>query len=116
MYSVAIHSAGTRVDPRRDGHALRAVSGTLRRPVPAHLARRAAEKGQPKIPKAIQGMLDRGLVGIRANPMGRQAAFFTEAGLAGLRQLLRDPWAMDPERFAHLRDELEVDGAGRDER
>ena len=63
-------------------------------------------KGEPKIPKAIQGMLDRGLVEIRPNPMGRQAAFFTEAGLKALRQLLQDRRAMDPERFAHLRQEL----------
>ena len=63
-------------------------------------------KGEPKIPKAIQTMIDRGLVEIRRNPMGWQAAFFTEAGLEALRQLLRDRRAMDPERFAHLRQEL----------
>jgi hypothetical protein len=67
------------------------------------------EKGQPKIPKAIQIMLDRGLVRIGTNPMGRQAAFFTEAGLEGLRQLLRDPRAMDSERYGYLRRELGVD-------
>ena len=33
-------------------------------------------------------------------------AFFTEAGLAALRQLVLDRRAMDPERFAHLRVEL----------
>src|ERR687886_1823523 len=70
-------------------------------------------KGEPKIPKVIQGMLDRGLVEIRPNPMGRQAAFFTEAGLEALRQLLLDRRAMDPERFAHLRQELGMGGAGR---
>jgi hypothetical protein len=63
-------------------------------------------KGQPKIPKAIQSMLDRGLVEIRRNPMGQQAAFFTAAGLEALRQLLQDRRTMDPERFAHLRQEL----------
>src|SRR3954462_12800169 len=61
------------------------------------------QKGEPKIPKAMQGMLDRGLLEIRTNPMGRQAAFFTEAGLAALRLLLEDRRAMDPERFDHLR-------------
>src|ERR671933_899905 len=64
--------------------------------------RSGPHKGEPKIPKAIQGMLDRGLVEIRPNPMGRPAAFFTEAGLEGLRRLLQDCRAMDPERFAHL--------------
>jgi hypothetical protein len=66
------------------------------------------QKGQPKIPKAIQTMLDRGLVKIGTNPMGRPAAFFTEAGLEGLRQLLQDRRAMDPERFDHLRQQLGV--------
>ena len=67
------------------------------------------QKGQPKIPKAIQTMLDRGLVEIRRNPMGRQAAFFTEAGLEALRQLLQDRRTMDPERYGYLRRELGVD-------
>src|SRR5215217_7286182 len=68
--------------------------------------RAGPQKGEPKIPKAIQSMLDRGLVEIRPNPMGRQAAFFTEAGLEALRQVLQDRRAMDPERFAHVRQEL----------
>src|SRR5436309_1995824 len=55
------------------------------------------QKGEAKIPKAIQTMLDRGLVTIGRNPMGRPAAFFTEAGLEGLRQLLRNWRVMDPE-------------------
>ena len=66
------------------------------------------QKGQPKIPKAIQTMLDRGVVKIGTNPMGRAAAFFTETGLEGLRQLLQDRRAMDPERFDYLRRELGV--------
>ena len=66
------------------------------------------QKGQPKIPKAIQTMLDRGLVRIGTNPMGRPAAFFTEAGLEGLRQLLRESQAMDSERYDYLRRELGV--------
>ena len=67
-----------------------------------------SQKGQPKIPKAIQTMLDRGVVKIGTNPMGRAAAFFTETGLEGLRQLLQDRRAMDPERFDYLRRELGV--------
>jgi hypothetical protein len=67
------------------------------------------QKGQPKIPKAMQSMLDRGLVAIGTNPMGRPTAFFTETGLQGLRQLLRDSRAMDPVRYGYLRRELGVD-------
>jgi hypothetical protein len=50
-------------------------------------------------------MLERGLVEIR-NTNQCSRAFFTEAGMAALRQLLMDKRAMDPERFAHLRAEL----------
>jgi hypothetical protein len=73
------------------------------------------QKGQPKIPKAIQSMLDRGLVEIRTNPMGRAAAFFTEVGLEGLRQLLQDRRAMDPVRYSHLWRTLEMGDPTADE-
>jgi hypothetical protein len=53
-------------------------------------------------------MLDRGLVEIRPNRMGRPAAFVTEAGIEGLRQLLQDRRAMDHERFGQLRRALGV--------
>src|SRR5690242_19124808 len=62
-------------------------------------------KNQPKIPAAVLTMLDRGLVEIRPARLGARA-FFTEAGLRDLRELLLDRRAMDPERFAHLRREL----------
>jgi hypothetical protein len=62
----------------------------------------------------IQTMLDRGLVRIGTNPMGRAAAFFTEAGLEGLRVLLRDSRAMDSERYDYLRRELGVGGSPAD--
>jgi hypothetical protein len=65
--------------------------------------RAGPHKGEPKIPKAIQSMLDHGLIEVRRNPMGRQAAFFTEAGLEALRHRLQDRHAMNPERSAHLR-------------
>jgi hypothetical protein len=65
-------------------------------------------KGRPKIPPAMQSMLDRGLAEIRATQRGPHA-FFTAAGLDALRQLLRDRRYMDPVRFAHLRAELGLD-------
>jgi hypothetical protein len=42
--------------------------------------------------------------------MGRPAAFFTEAGLEGLRLLLKDRRAMNAERFDYLRRALGADG------
>src|SRR5690349_5164354 len=68
------------------------------------------QKGQPKIPKAIQTMLDRGLVRIGTNPMGRPAAFFTEAGLEGLRLLLQDYRVRGQEQFDHVRRQIGMDG------
>ena len=71
---------------------------------------RAGEhKGQPKIPPPVRTMLERGLVEVRTSNRGPRA-FFTAAGLAALRQLVLDRRAMDPERFAHIRAELGLDG------
>ena len=63
------------------------------------------QKGEPKLPPAVRTMLERGLVEVRPGRLGPRA-FFTEEGLAALRQLLRDRRAMDPARFAQLRREL----------
>ena len=65
-------------------------------------------RGEPRIPPAIQSMLDRDLVRIAPGRMGPRA-FFTEAGLLELRELLQDRRAMDPERFGHLRRELGIE-------
>ena len=50
-------------------------------------------------------MLDRDLLTLQIKPR-RPRVFFTESGLAALRQLVLDRRAMDPARFAHLRREL----------
>jgi hypothetical protein len=105
---IPIHTTGARPDPPRDGHALRLVSGAGQWPIPAHLAGRTAA-GQAQEPEGHSEHADRGLVRIGTNPMGRPAAFFTQAGLEALRQLLQDRRAMDPARFAHLRQELGMD-------
>src|SRR3982750_424448 len=59
-------------------------------------------RGEPKTPPAVRGMLERGLVEIQPGRDGFRAVF-TAAGLASLRQLLQARRAMDPVRFAHLR-------------
>jgi hypothetical protein len=56
-------------------------------------------------------MLDRELVVLRITPSGPRA-FFTEAGLAALRQLVLDRRAIDPTRFGHLRRELGLESDG----
>jgi hypothetical protein len=67
--------------------------------------RTGERRSQPKIPPAVQTMLDRGLVELRITNRGPRA-LFTEKGLSALRQLVLDRRAMDPERFGHLRREL----------
>jgi len=42
-------------------------------------------------------------------------AHFTAAGLAALRKLLGDRRSMNPQQFAHLRQELGLDPAGEHE-
>ena len=64
--------------------------------------RSGERRNQPKIPPAVQTMLERGLVELRITTRGPRV-FFTETGLAALRQLVFDRRAMDPERSGHLR-------------
>jgi hypothetical protein len=67
--------------------------------------RTGERRNQPKIPPAVQSMMDRGLLDLRTTNRGPRA-FFTEAGLAALRRLVLDRRAMDLQRFRHLRAEL----------
>jgi hypothetical protein len=62
--------------------------------------------GQPKVPAAVQSMVDRGLVVVAAGSPHRARAYFTEAGLAALRWLASQRRGLDPVPFAHLRQEL----------
>ena len=66
---------------------------------------------QPKTPKALSGLIERGLVDIPPGPQPRFGvrAYFTPTGLTALHALLQDRRRMDPERFAHLRQELGLD-------
>jgi hypothetical protein len=57
--------------------------------------RSGPQAGQPKLPPAIRSMLTRGLVELRSERGRMPRAVFTAAGLAALRQLLRDRRAMD---------------------
>lgn len=61
--------------------------------------------GQPKVPPAVQSLMTRGLIEFRL--AGRlHRAFFTEAGIDALRRLAADHRALDPLRYAHIRQEL----------
>src|SRR3954462_6780206 len=71
--------------------------------------RTGERRNQPKIPPAVQSMLERGFLEVRTTSRGPRA-FFTEAGLVAVRLLVLDRRAMDPERFGHLRRALGLDG------
>jgi hypothetical protein len=73
--------------------------------------RSGSQRNEPKLPAAVQSMLDRGLVEVRPGPRGVRG-FFTETGLAAVRQLVADRRLMNPRSFAHLRLELGLDPAG----
>jgi hypothetical protein len=66
------------------------------------------QAGQPKIPPTAKGLLERDLM--RLDTGGRlPRLFFTDAGLAELRAMMSDRRLADPERFAHIRQELGID-------
>jgi hypothetical protein len=67
--------------------------------------RAGPHKGEPKLPLAVQSMLERGLVEIRPDRLWARAVF-TEAGLTALRAAAADRRFLPPDRFAHLRQEL----------
>jgi hypothetical protein len=62
--------------------------------------------GQPKVPAAVQSMVDRGLMTVAAGSSHMARAHFTEAGLAALRWLASQRRGLDPVQFAHVRQEL----------
>lgn len=59
------------------------------------------DKGKAKSPPAVRTMVDRGLLEIRPVGSGFRV-FFTDAGLAGLRNLLADKRSMNSTEFGHL--------------
>jgi hypothetical protein len=65
--------------------------------------------GQPKVPAAVQSMVDRGLMVVRALSPHMARAYFTDAGLAALRWLAAQRRGLDPVQFAHVRPELETE-------
>jgi len=70
--------------------------------------RGGAQAGQPKVPLAAKGLLERGLMRLEPTPWPPRL-FFTEAGLAALRAMMADRRFADPKTFAHVRQELGID-------
>lgn len=61
--------------------------------------------GQPRLPKAVESLVARGLMEIRLDRLGPRA-YFTHEGINELRQFASEPKFVDPLRFRHLRAEL----------
>jgi len=70
--------------------------------------RGGAQAGQPKVPLAAKGLLERGLMRLEPTPWPPRL-FFTDAGLAALRTMMADRRFANPETFAHVRQELGID-------
>jgi hypothetical protein len=91
----------------RFGQAPRLADGILLR-----TWRGGPQAGQPKIPKVVQGLIDRGLLRLAAEKrLGSYQVVFTPAGMAALSRLAQDRRALNPEQFAHLHEELAGSGA-----
>ena len=66
------------------------------------------QAGQPKVPQAAAGLLERNLM--RLDDTGRLPRLvFTDAGLAALRTMMADKRLANPVKFAHVRQELGID-------
>jgi 2-hydroxychromene-2-carboxylate isomerase len=64
--------------------------------------------GKPKVPPTANGLIERGLMRLDASQR-LPKLFFTEAGMAALRAMMTDGRLADPEKFAHVRQELGID-------
>ena len=67
------------------------------------------QAGQPKLPPAAKTLLERGLMRLDASSRIPRL-FFTDAGLDDLRAMMGDPRLANREKFAHIRQELGLDG------
>ena len=66
------------------------------------------EAGQPKLPPAARGLIERGLMRLGGTPR-QPRVFFTDMGLTELRAMMADRRFADPVKFAHVRLELGID-------
>ena len=64
-------------------------------------------KGKPKLRKAVQSMLDRGLVEIVDIEGGLAFAVFTAAGIEALQAMAKNRTFLPPAKYAHLIEELQ---------
>jgi len=66
------------------------------------------DAGKPKLSPVAKGLVARGLMRLDTGQRIPRL-LFTEAGLAELRRMMRDRRLADPQKFAHVRQELGID-------
>jgi hypothetical protein len=74
--------------------------------------RSGPQAGQPKVPLAAKGLVERGLMRIDTTQHWPRL-LFTETGLVALRTMMTDRRLADPERSAHIRQELGIPSGAR---
>ena len=67
-----------------------------------------SEKGRPKIPVAVQSLLDRNLMIVISAEGRMPVAKFTETGLSALAYVLEKDHVFSNGRFPHLRSQLKA--------
>ncbi len=66
------------------------------------------QAGHPKLPPAAKNLIERGLMRLDAEQR-LPRLLFTDAGLGALRTMMMDARLANPEKFAHVRQELGID-------
>ena len=66
------------------------------------------DAGKPKLSPVAKGLVARGLMRLDTGQRIPRL-LFTETGLAELRTMMRDRRLADPQKFAHVRQELGID-------
>ena len=69
--------------------------------------RSGPQAGQPKVPLPARGLIERGLMQIDTTQRWPRL-LFTESGLVALRTMMTDRRLADPEKYAHVRQELGI--------
>jgi hypothetical protein len=72
--------------------------------------RGGSQAGQPKLPPAAKSLLERGLMRLDTITSRIPQLFFTDPGLDALRVMMAGRRLANPEKFAHIRQELGLNG------
>jgi hypothetical protein len=75
--------------------------------------RSGPQAGQPKVPLPAKGLIERGLMRIDTTQHWPRL-LFTETGLGALRTMMMDHRLADPDRYAHIRQELGIPSIARE--